>query len=368
MLQTSNPASIAQSSGGVGRNVTVAAHYAGAKVALAGVVADDIAGQSLIEHMARGGFVTDYIRTLKTTDGARTAQYVAVNDAKKDLVLAMADMSILTRPELEQQAYWDDVLQKAKPKYLVIDGNWSARIMSTIFASARANGVPVPVFEPVSTAKSITPFDKEHPSIRVTRCFPSHDLAFATPNQFELRAMHTAARERGYFDSQAWWTVIDSFGLSSLTSRDRFISVTSPELVDQGIPQQCMQLLPYIPSIVTKLGSQGCLLTEILPPNDPKLRDPDTAPYIVARCFDGETTGIGGVYMRMFPVEQDVPAEDVVSVNGIGDTMLGVIMSSLAHEPSLERAISRAQYAAMLSLKSPEAVSPKIQELGRLTK
>lgn len=367
VLHTSNPSSISQSAGGVGRNVAVAAHYAGAKVALASAVADDIAGQSLLNQMVDGGFATNYIRTLKAAEGARTAQYVGVNDGKKDLVLAMADMSIFTRPELAQQWFWDDMIQSSRPKWIVVDGNWSAAIMSTIFSAAQAHNIPI-AFEPVSTAKSITPFDRQSPSITPRDCIPNHTLNFATPNLFELQAMHTAARENDYFDSQHWWSVIDSFGLMSSTTRDKFTAVTSAELVDQGIPQQCMQLLPYIPNIVTKLGPGGCLLTQLIRDNDPRIRDPDASRYMISRCLDSKVAGIGGVYMRLFPPAARVPEKDIVSVNGIGDTMLGTIMAGLVKGYDLDRIIPIAQEASVLSLKSAEAVSPGVRQMAqRLT-
>jgi pseudouridylate synthase / pseudouridine kinase len=368
VLQTSNPAAISQSAGGVGRNVAVAAHYAGAKVALASAVADDIAGQSLLGQMRENGFATDYIATLASTGGARTAQYVAVNDGKKDLVLAMADMNILARPELEYKSYWDEMLQSSKPKWVVVDGNWSAKIMSAIVSAARANNIPV-AYEPVSTAKAITLFDRSSPSVAPKDCVPAHVLNLATPNQFELQALHTAAREQGYFDSPEWWAVIDSFGLTSSTTREKFTAITSAELVNQGIPQQCMQLLPYIPNIITKLGSQGCLLTQIIPDNDPRLRHPNHSQYMISRCLDSKVADIGGVYMRLFPPAARVPAEDVVSVNGIGDTMLGTIMAALSKGHTLEEAIPVAQEASVFSLKSAEAVSPEVKSIaGRLGK
>jgi sugar/nucleoside kinase (ribokinase family) len=346
--------------------VAVAAKYAGARVALATVVADDLAGTSLTQQMTDAGFPDAFITTLKSADGARTAQYVAVNDAKKDLVLAMADMTILRRPELEHSHLWDDVLSKGQPKWLVVDGNWSPAIMSSICTSARRNSVPI-AFEPVSTAKAITPFDRHSPSVKLNDCVPSQTFSLATPNQFELAAMHKAAQEGGYFDSQKWWDVIDSFGLSSAGTREKFISVSSRDLVEQGIPQQCMQLLPYIPNIVTKLGSQGCLLAQIIPEDDPRLRDPAAAPYMISRCLDSQTKEIGGVYMRLFPAAEQVPEHEVVSVNGIGDTMLGTIVAGLARGHTLEAVIPLAQEASVLSLKSAEAVSPAVQVIaGRL--
>ena len=360
--KTSNPSEISQSVGGVGRNVAVAAHYAGAKVALVSATANDLAGESLCHHMRELGMSTAFIRKLETAS-ASTAQYVAVNDSRKDLVLAMADMAIFANPLLEQRSYWEDVLDSSRPKWIVVDGNWSAPIMSTIFDVARARKIPV-ALEPVSTAKSVTIWDKSHPSVKSQDCTPAQTLQLITPNQYELAAMHTTAREHGYFDSPKWWATIDSFGLSSSGTRDKFASTTTPEMVQQGIPQQCIQLLPYVPNIVTKLGSQGVLLTQVIRDDDLRLRDPDASQYVVSRCLDSTVPEIGGIYMRLFPPAANMVDEDVVSVNGIGDTMLGTIMAGLVSGHTLEQVLPVAQEAAVLSLKSKEAVSPQVKELA----
>ena len=362
-LHTSNPSNISQSAGGVGRNVAVAAHFAGAKVGLASAVADDIAGASLLAQLSHTGLATEYVRRLKASDDARTAQYVAVNDGKKDLVLAMADMSILAHRGLEPAEYWRSCLESSKPKWIVVDGNWSPAIMSSIFAAAKSFSIPT-AFEPVSTAKAVRLFAKEAASITPTSTIPNHSLQLASPNALELSAMYTAAREAGYFETQEWWQAIDSFDLSDFESREKIAATTSTALVDQGIPQQALQLLPYIPDLVVKLGPQGCLLVQLLPPGDPRLSHPDSAPFILSRTFS-ESPGIGGVFMRLFPSSRYVDPDEIVSVNGIGDTMLGVIMASLVKGLPLEQSVPIGQEAAVLSLRSAEAVSPDIRQLLR---
>ena len=361
ILETSNPSSILQSAGGVGRNVATAAHFAGARVGLATAVSDDLAGTSLLNQLAKDGLSTSYVKTLKRSEGARTAQYVAMNDAKKDLVIAMSDMAILDRPEMESAKHWETVMQQASPKWLVVDGNWSPMIMSTIFETAKRTKIPT-AFEPVSTAKAVRLFDKQTPSVKPSKCIPTHIVNIVSPNALELSAMYAAARENSYFDSEHWWKAIDSFGLSSSGSQDKFVSIASSDLVQQGIPQQTIQLLPYFPTIVTKLGAKGCLLTQILRPRDARLRDPDFAQFIVARNMDSDV--IGGVYMRLFAPSSAVPDDQVVSVNGIGDTMLGVIVAGLTRGQSLDKILPLAQEAAVMSLKSNEAVSPDVRLLA----
>ena len=67
--------------------------------------------------------------------------------------------------------------------------------------------------------------------------------------------------------------------------------------------------------------------------------------------------------MRLFPAVEVV--EDVVSVNGVGDTFLGVLMAGLAKGLELdEKLVNIAQRGAVLTLRSKESVSP---DLGLLS-
>ncbi|KIW24475.1 uncharacterized protein PV07_10186 [Cladophialophora immunda] len=360
-LHTSNPSTISQSPGGVGRNVAMAAHLAGAKVTLASVVADDLAGASLLDHVEKSGLETTAIRRLPTNDGARTAQYVAVNDTNKDLVLAMADMSIFARPELESADYWMEKMGESKPKWVVVDANWSPAILSSILKAAKAHRAFV-AFEPVSVAKGARLFDKDNSAITSANVLPNHVVSLASPNRLELTAIYTAARNALMFESEQWWKAIDGLGLSGSGSRDRLISVAGHELVEHGIPQQCIQLLPFIPNLVTKLGHRGCLLACLLRPGDPRLTRPENAPYVLSRNLSHDSE-IGGLYMRLIPPFIEVEQDEIVSVNGIGDTMLGVIIAGLAKGRALEEVLPIAQEAAVLTLKSAEAVSPHVRQV-----
>ena len=69
--------------------------------------------------------------------------------------------------------------------------------------------------------------------------------------------------------------------------------------------------------------------------------------------------------MGLFPPIQNVPRHRIVSVNGVGDTFLGVIVAGLAREKPKEvvELINIAQRASVLTLQSAEAVSPAIEEL-----
>jgi pseudouridine-5'-phosphate glycosidase/pseudouridine kinase len=286
----------------------------------------------------------------------RTAQYIAINDINKDLFVAMADMSIFERQEPSL-----DLKQSlsSKLKWMVVDGNWPPLAIASIISQARSFKTKI-AFEPVSVAKSAGLFQ---PSSGLGKgpgadVFPKHIVDLATPNQQELAAMYDSARTNSHLDTEKWWEVIDSLGIPSSGARDRFVALTNHRMTDEGIPLRTIQLLPYIPTILTKLGRDGVLLTELLKPDDERLTNPDAAPYILSRSNNGSTE-VGGVYMRLFPAVEVV--KDVVSVNGVGDTFLGVLIAGLAQGLKLdERLIDIAQRGAVMTLRSKDAVSPDV--------
>ncbi|KAJ5721069.1 Pseudouridine-5'-phosphate glycosidase [Penicillium malachiteum] len=364
---TSNPAIISQSLGGVGHNVALAASYVGSDVLFCSVVADDLSGRAALASLEKEGLSTAGIQILPPTSGTRTAQYVCINDAKKDLLVAMADMGIVELPEkqLDFDGFWEPLVERTKPKWVVVDANWRPEVLAKWASLAQKYGARV-AFEPVSTAKSRRLFTRDgdsSPVIGPAQTIPYHAISLACPNRLELGAMYMAAREALLFDSPGWWDVIDAMGLSQSGSRERLVSITSASLVDEGLPQQSIQLLPFIPCLITKLGDAGALLTQLLPPGDSRLTNPDYAPYILARASSSNGVSFGGVYMRLFPPTAQLSAEEVVSVNGAGDTLLGVVVAGLAKDSSaarIEDILSVAQEASRRTLANPGGVSKEL--------
>jgi pseudouridine-5'-phosphate glycosidase/pseudouridine kinase len=105
--------------------------------------------------------------------------------------------------------------------------------------------------------------------------FPNHSINTITPTISELEAMFTAAQINGFFESNEWWTILDSFGVESLfrqgtTSHIAKVAVDihlkdMPDLIESGIIQQAIKLLPYIPTILIKLGPRGALSVYLSP-------------------------------------------------------------------------------------------------------
>lgn len=362
-IHTSNPATITQGLGGVGQNVATALHYLGIPVRLCSVVADDVAGAAALQMLGNRGLSTTGIEILQ--ENLRTAQYVALNNAEKGLFVAMADMRITER-HADFERVWQPHLNGCTPKWLVVDANWDEHTLRQWLTAGKASGALV-AYEPVSVAKSKRLFAPSLQSQSTLGVIPYHNVNLATPNSVELASMYVAAREAQLFDREDWWQTINAMGLSSQGSRDKLVAITNVSLVDEGVPQQSIQLLPFIPSIVTTLGKQGVLLTQLLRPNDARLTSPTSAPYVLSRAYIDKEI-IGGVYMRLFPPVEHVVDSHIQSVNGVGDTFLGVLIAGLLTKcpAEIESLIDIAQRGSVMTLKSTEAVSPEISNLRTL--
>ncbi|KAH7081848.1 Indigoidine synthase A like protein-domain-containing protein [Paraphoma chrysanthemicola] len=360
---TSNPAIINQSLGGVAHNIAKAAHLLGGFVHLHSAVGNDFTGRAAISQLEGEGMSVAGVRILPKP--ARTAQYVAVNDANKDLALAMADMSILeaipqtTIKELAAAIFNGS---SSPPKVFVADANWSSVALNTWLQAARQISATT-MFEPVSTAKAVRIFPLAAPTAsNHVDVFASPLVDVITPNNHELVALHDFAYQASYFEHPAWFSIIDAIGIPPSGLRVPLAITTSSEIVDQGIPQQAIKLLPFFPTILAKLGPQGVLMVKLLEASAPELHSETERQYVLARNLTGHAK-IGGLYVRLFPPERVLSPEEVVSVNGIGDTFCGALAVGLASQRRVQDVVNFAQQAAGLSLKSRESVSPELKDL-----
>lgn len=362
LAHTSNPAIITQSLGGVAHNIAKAVHILGGSVCLYSAVGDDFSGRASLSQLQDEGMTTNGISILPSP--TRTAQYVAVNNAHKDLAIAMADMSILeTIPQSTISELAKQVLESptTRPKVVVADANWSSDNLHIWLQSARQASITT-IFEPVSTAKALRIFPSD-----LNDVFAQPLADVITPNDHELIALHKFAQEASYFEHPSWFKVIDALGIPPSGLRVPLAIATSSEIVDQGIPQQAIKLLPFFPIILTKLGPQGVLLVKMLEAGALELYDDAQRQYVLARNMTGE--GIGGLYVRLYPPERVLAPEEIVSVNGIGDTFCGALAVGLASGIEVQNVVDFAQRAASLSLRSRESVSPELKTLkGEIAK
>lgn len=133
------------------------------------------------------------------------------------------------------------------------------------------------------------------------------------------------------------------------------------DLLAAGTLQKALQLLPFIPNLFIKLGKYGAIAMRLLLPGDRALSlSSRSSNAIVSRARDG--TGVGGLWVEHFKAEF-VDREDVVSVNGAGDTFLGVLLARLAKGGDLTECVRTAQRAAARTIRCSESVSIEIKEM-----
>ncbi|KAL7266985.1 hypothetical protein RUND412_010445 [Rhizina undulata] len=355
-LNTSNPAKITESLGGVGDNVALAAQYFGAAVRLVSCVGDDISGKWVLEQMKANGMDT---RGIKVVEARSTARYVACNDSKGNLFTAAADMSIIEDMDRE---FLKEQIAGSGAKWVCFDGNLSPERMKDVLKECKKSGAKV-VFEPTSKEKSQRIFSGDNTELEL---FPSASIELSTPNFYELSSMYEMAQETGLLDTSLhpeWFRVIDNINVDTMfrLSLENLERTAKIELFQQGLIQQAIQLSPYIPTQFIKLGSQGVLAVRLLEPGheDLKKRVKKGTQPVVSKGRDN----VGGIWIKHYPVES--VSGDIVSVNGVGDTFLGALLASIAKVgyEELGASVEMAQKAAVLTLMSREAVS---RDIGKI--
>jgi pseudouridylate synthase / pseudouridine kinase len=132
-LQTSLPARIHTSAGGVAHNVALAASYASSRpVRLVTSLGTDPEGSWLREYAQNIGLDVAFI----SGGGGETARYVAVHDSEGELVTAAADMRVIR--EFQDEDIHREI-KRGHPKFLAFDGNISPRTVNTIFESVKSD-------------------------------------------------------------------------------------------------------------------------------------------------------------------------------------------------------------------------------------
>ena len=202
-------------------------------------------------------------------------------------------------------------------------------------------------------------------------------IAFASPNLLELAQLDQAARAEPLelTSHPFWWSVIDNLSLGPDFRRDlerlanRGVSDNDTSegnlafIVDQGIAQMMVKLLPFFQHLVVKCGARGCLIAMRISERDASTslwlhrRSDPSQRCVIARGNSGEL-----LVLQHFPA---LYVNNVVNVTGAGDSFVGALLANIVQKPRtfqdpkmLSDAISAAQRAAILSLQSQLAVSP----------
>jgi pseudouridine-5'-phosphate glycosidase/pseudouridine kinase len=235
--------------------------------------------------------------------------------------------------------------------------------------------------EPTSTIKAVSILPAIATALR-ERTPGDAPITFCTPNLFELNQIYDAAQSEAFnlMGHAAWWSVIDSLNLGTAFRMDLEQLARRPVsdhdrskgnmafLVEQGIIQKAVNLLPFFQHLIVKCGDQGVIVAMRISPKDAlnsawaQKRSNPLERYIVAHGNSNEIT-----FIQHFP---SLPVETISNVTGAGDSFVGALLACLAHDPStmydskgLQDVVAIAQRAAILTLQSHCAVSPLLSQI-----
>jgi len=207
----------------------------------------------------------------------------------------------------------------------------------------------------------------------------------ASPNLLELAHLYQTLRSDplDLLAHVGWWDVINNFSLGSefhmdlkhlakqnVCDRDMSRGTLS-FLLDGGIAQMVVSLLPFFQHLIVKCGNRGVFVglrisgQEIKASGWSQKSSDVSRRYVIARGRSSQEM----LVLQHFPAPV---IENIVNVTGAGDTLVGVLAASLVHEPAtllhpgtLHDAINLAQSGAALTLQSIHAVSPLLHQLSK---
>ncbi|KAF5384895.1 hypothetical protein D9615_001481 [Tricholomella constricta] len=392
-MHSTAPGSVTLSLGGVARNIAEASHRVMSSHSphlssmLLSPIGDDAFGRLLAEETAQLGMRVDgLIRSDK-----RTAVCNMVLDSHGGLLSGVADMNITTT--VEDYTVISHV-QMHQPRLVALDGNLSSDTIKNVVEHCIQNDIKdqlknainmISILvgqasnnEPTSVVKStaILPAIAASLDIRPSQA----PIAFSSPNMLELAQLFSSAETLNLTSHPAWWHVIDNLALGSAFRADleqlarKNVSDGDPSkgnlsfLLEQGVVQMAVKLLPFFQHLVIKCGEQGVLV--VMRVSEPEVL---VSPWAVKHSQTSQRTIIARgksnevIVLQHFPPH---PIEEVLNVTGAGDSFVGALLANILQHPDafhdpkkLSDAMFAAQNAAILTLQSRRAVSPLLSNI-----
>lgn len=300
-----NPGSVCQSFGGVGRNIADCLSRLGHKPLFISAIGKD----------SHSDAVLNYCKHMDTSAVARlqdqrTATYCAVITESGELNLGLGDMDIHQQIQEQYVSQFEDQLSSAS--LVVLDGNIPVSTIDYVCRITKKHAVPV-WFEPTDADKACKPFLSESWKA----------LAFTSPNLTELCTMN------------------HTLSLPTPAELPR-----SLEDVLGCVPALSLPLLEHLHCVVVTLGSLGVLVcgeheagTVNLQPRKQKRKSRLCAVHYPALA---------------------VSSEETVNVSGAGDSFAGAMMVGILQGLHTDSCVRMGLLAARRSLLSPHPIDPSL--------
>lgn len=211
-------------------------------------------------------------------------------------------------------------------------------------------------------------------------------ITFASPNLRELEHMYEQAQAEPHSltSHPIWWSTVDRFGLGSAWRTDVEQLARRPAcdkdvtkgdlsfLVQGGVAQMAVNLLPFFQHLVIKCGELGVIIAMRLSGTEAIAssgwaRESRSNPRERFALAHGDDEMI---VLKHFPSLMLDPAMNI-NVTGAGDSLVGATLAGLVRNPkafedprTLDILVDTAQQAAVLTLHSTLAVSPSLSTLS----
>ena len=395
----SNPGKIKSSVGGVGFNVALAHtlsllspscnynHLPQSTNTLIAVVADDFAGQSLMQSLDRSGISGERILKIEKEEYS-TAQYMSLHTKGGELLLACADMDINESPKFRDHIMLQ--LENTRPKQIILDCNMPPVVITDVIRSTRAISPNCRIIiEPTSApkAKKLSGIKPE-----ILGVYPNNGVLLITPTVLEVDALFESFESSARFDDfKNWFPIVDSLGLDNqfrqyLKKAHHIFN----EGLDEGFLQKCFRLLPYFSTVLLKLGSKGIVRLAISSDADASASFISNSPFrptcrvtSKGKIYSDQNNANKrvGIVVEYFKPPKVLDRDAIKNVTGCGDSFLGYFSAKLAVAQNISEdslvsaqdpfesqhitweAIYKGQIASLLSLQNDNAVSQHIRNL-----
>jgi len=195
----------------------------------------------------------------------------------------------------------------------------------------------------------------------------------------ELKQLYQvlSSADSGMSSSESWWAVVEGMNLADRWRGDLQQLAKLPAgvatekgslgfILNDGIAQMAISLLPIFEHLIIKCGDRGVVLVMRISGEAAK-HSPWSAEQSnpAKRCIIANGSRGGDVVVLKHYPAIDIKDEEIVNVTGAGDSLVGTLCAGIAIDPTtfndpakLDALVQEAQEAAVLSLQSVRAVSP----------
>ncbi|XP_054845116.1 uncharacterized protein LOC129336129 isoform X2 [Eublepharis macularius] len=302
-----NPSTVRQSFGGVGRNLADCLSRLGKAPVFISAMGKDEHSESVLRYCRHMD-----MRGVYQLDGHNTATYCAVITGSGELKLGLGDMEIHQQITEQRVSRFKGSLCLAP--LVCIDGNVPVSTIQYVCQFAKEHHLAV-YYEPTDVDKASKPFFSD--SWRALAC--------VSPNLRELRAI---SRTLGYPVP------------ADLPSKPEDVIETALALV--------LPLLRELHCVVVTLGQHGVLVCGQSMDGSVSLHP--------GACSKTTASELCATHYPPIPV----PVEEIVNVSGAGDSLMAGIIAGLLAGEGTNVCVRMGLLAASLSLCSYEPISPAI--------